>query len=38
MEFYEISKAYAVLKDEDKRAKYDEFGERWVLEDPGAAA
>lgn len=33
MEFYEISKAYAVLRDAEKRAKYDKFGERWVLED-----
>ncbi len=32
MAFYELSKAYAVLRDDEKRAKYDEFGERWVLE------
>jgi DnaJ-class molecular chaperone len=33
MEFYELSKAYAVLRDAAKRAKYDEYGERWVLQD-----
>ena len=31
MEFYEISKAYAVLRDDEKRARYDKFGERWVM-------
>ena len=33
MDFYELSKAFAVLRDDEKRAKYDRFGERWVLED-----
>jgi hypothetical protein len=33
MDFYKLSKAFAVLRDDEKRAKYDQFGERWVLED-----
>jgi len=30
MEFYGLAKAYAVLRDSEKRAMYDEFGEAWV--------
>lgn len=30
MIFYEISKAYAVLRNSENRALYDKYGERWV--------
>eukprot|EP00239_Pterosperma_sp_CCMP1384_P008444 CAMPEP_0197858134 /NCGR_PEP_ID=MMETSP1438-20131217/31720_1 /TAXON_ID=1461541 /ORGANISM="Pterosperma sp., Strain CCMP1384" /LENGTH=113 /DNA_ID=CAMNT_0043474197 /DNA_START=113 /DNA_END=454 /DNA_ORIENTATION=- len=30
MVFYEINKAYAVLRDPSSRELYDKYGERWV--------
>ena len=30
LQFYELSKAYAVLRDPESRALYDRHGERWV--------
>jgi len=36
LQFYELSKAYAVLRDPETRALYDRWGERWV--DVGAGA
>lgn len=30
LRFYELSKAYAVLRDPESRALYDRWGERWV--------
>ena len=32
MAFYELNKAYAVLRDAEARALYDVHGERWVEE------
>jgi len=35
--FKEIAEAYEVLKDEDKRAKYDRFGQAWNARQSGGA-